>query len=228
MSTEFINDQWRLPNAWNGTESNVNKQSNYSMDFDSASSDYIDAGTAIGDLIGDNYNGSLTASLWFKRSSNTLGGLINFTTSGWGEFTVLAYSNQIRFGINATAYYLNYNASNGYTYDTNWHHLVLVMTPNGSVTDIKMYFDGQLLTITPSGSAPVPTSLDFAGKKLFIGTWDATNYPFNGKIDEVAIWDTALTSTQIQSIYDATSTNSTKDLTTVAGSNLKYWNRMGD
>ena len=200
----------------------------YSMNFDSASSDYIDAGTAIGDLIGDNYNGSLTASLWFKRSSNTLGGLINFTTSGWGEFTVLAYSNEIRFGINATAYYLNYNASNGYTYDTNWHHLVLVMTPNGSVTDIKMYFDGQLLTITPSGSAPVPTSLDFAGKKLFIGTWDATNYPFNGKIDEVAIWDTALTSTQIQSIYDATSTNSTKDLTTVAGSNLKYWNRMGD
>ena len=56
MSTEFINDQWRLPNAWNGSESNVNKQSNYSMNFDSASSDYIDAGTAIGDLIGDNYD----------------------------------------------------------------------------------------------------------------------------------------------------------------------------
>ena len=41
MSTQFTNRQWRLPNAWNGTESNVNKQSNYSMDFD-GSNDYIE------------------------------------------------------------------------------------------------------------------------------------------------------------------------------------------
>ena len=201
---------------------------NYSMNFDSASSDYIDAGTAIGDLIGDNYAGSLTASLWFKRSSNALGGIINFTTSGWGEFTVLAYSNEIRFAINATGYYLIHDSSTGYTYDTNWHHLAVVMTPNGSVTDIKMYFDGQLLTITPGGSSPTPVNLDFAGKKLYIGTWDATSYPFNGQIDEVAIWNTALTSTQVLEIYNATGTNLTKDLTTVSGSNLIYWNRMGD
>ena len=35
MSTEFINDQWRLPN-----NENKDKQSNYSMDFDG--SQYID------------------------------------------------------------------------------------------------------------------------------------------------------------------------------------------
>jgi hypothetical protein len=201
---------------------------NYSMNFDSASSDYIDAGTAIGDLIGDNYAGSLTASLWFKRSSTALGGIINFTTSQFGEFTVFAYSNEIRFAINGNFYNIQYNSAAGYVYDTDWHHLAVVMTPNGSVTDIKMYFDGQLLTITPAGSSPTPSLLDFAGKKLLIGTLDVTNYPFNGKIDEVGIWNTALTSTQVQSIYDATGTNLTKDLTTVSGSNLIYWNRMGD
>ena len=47
-------------------------------------------------------------------------------------------------------------------------------------------------------------------------------------MDEIAIWNTALTSTQISEIYNATGTNLTKDLTTVSGSNLKYWNRMGD
>jgi hypothetical protein len=56
----------------------------------------------------------------------------------------------------------------------------------------------------------------------------------NGLIDEVAIWNTALTDgtggtvNQIAEIYNATSTNLTKDLTTVSGSNLIYWNRMGD
>ena len=54
------------------------------------------------------------------------------------------------------------------------------------------------------------------------------NYGHIGQIDEVGIWNTVLTSTQIQSIYNATSTNLTKDLTTVSGSNLVYWNRMGD
>jgi len=57
---------------------------------------------------------------------------------------------------------------------------------------------------------------------------------FDGLIDEVAIWNTALTDgtggtvNQIAEIYNATSTNLTKDLTTVSGSNLIYWNRMGD
>ena len=51
---------------------------------------------------------------------------------------------------------------------------------------------------------------------------------FNGKIDEVGIWNTALTSTQVADIYNATSTNLTKDLTEISGSNLVYFNRMGD
>ncbi len=199
----------------------------YALDFD-GSNDYIDCGTGLGDSIGDNYAGSLTASLWFKRSSNTLGGLINFTTSGWGEFTVLTYTNFIRFGINATTYpsiQLDYNATNGYTYDTNWHHLAVIMTPNGSVTDIKMYFDGQLLTITPSGTSPTPDQLDFAGKKLYIGTWDGATYSFNGSISNVSIWNTALTSTQVSEIYNEGVPSNLNNHS--AYSNLVSWWQLG-
>ena len=172
----------------------------FALDFD-GTNDYIDCGTGLGDSIGDNYAGSLTASLWFKRSSNTLGGLITFTTSGYGEFTALVYQSYVRFIINNGGYYIDHNSSTGYTYDTNWHHLAIVMTPNGSVTDIKMYFDGQLLTITPGGSSPTPDNLDFAGKKLLIGTFDLGTYSFNGSISNVSIWNTALTSTQVTEIY---------------------------
>ena len=57
---------------------------------------------------------------------------------------------------------------------------------------------------------------------------------FDGLIDEVGIWNTDLTDgtggtvNQIAEIYNGTGTNTTKDLTTVSGSNLVYWNRMGD
>ena len=39
MSTKFLSPGWRMPR-----NANQSKQSNYSMDFDSASSDYIDVG----------------------------------------------------------------------------------------------------------------------------------------------------------------------------------------
>jgi hypothetical protein len=65
MSTEFINDQWRLPNAFNGTESNVNKQSNYSMDFDGSSS-VINLGNTDAVKLGA---GDFTFSAWINPDS---------------------------------------------------------------------------------------------------------------------------------------------------------------
>ena len=194
---------------------------------------YVDAGTSIGNLIGDNYTGSLSASLWFKRSSNTTEGLIAFTTTSWGEFNVIAYQDKIRFAINLGGYYIDYDSAAGYVYDTNWHHLAVVMTPNASVTDIKMYFDGQLLAITPGGSSPTPVNLDFAGLNLFIGAFDSTSYSFNGQIDEVAIFNKELSASKIQQIYDATAVvggvPQTANLFTGGlSSSLVYWNRMGD
>ena len=194
-----------------------------SLEFDGVD-DYVSCGTSLGDLIGDNYNGSLSASLWFKRNSNTLGGLINFTTSSWGEFTVVAYVDKIRFAINATAYYIDYDSTAGYVYDTNWHHLAVVMTPDGGgTTDIKMYFDGQLLTITPSGSSPISSNLDFAGKELFIGTFDASNYSFDGYIDEVSFFTSELTTPNVTSIYNL---GTPTDLTGESG--LVGYYRMGE
>jgi hypothetical protein len=209
--------------AFNGSNYLVPNSSlkDYVFDFN-GSNDYIDCGTGLGDSIGDNYAGSLTASLWFKRSSTALGGIINFTTSGWGEFTVLAYSNEIRFAINVAAYRISYNSAAGYVYDTDWHHLALVMTPNGSVTDIKMYFDGQLLTITPAGSSPIPGLLDFAGLNLFIGAFDSTSYSFNGSISNTQIFNTALPATGSNSVE--TLYNNGSPLTSMSGfTSLQGW-----
>lgn len=208
---------------------------NFSMNFDSASSQYVDAGTGLGNFLGDNYSGSLSASLWFKRATSGNQGILSFTSGGWGEFNIICLGNNIRFAINATAYYIIHDSSTGYSFDTDWHHIVAVMTPNSGLLDIKLYFDGQELSITPQGSQPSTDNMDFANNQLLIGAWSTGAFYFDGNMDEVAIWNTALGETAIQEIYNATYNNTGKalDLSTdynnyTSSSNLQYWNRLGD
>ena len=107
-----------------------------------------------------------------------------------------------------------------------WHNVVIIR--GGSTATNAIYVDGNPINLTintEDGTSPQSSS------NLSIGsTITSASNPgfFDGNLDEIAIWNTALTSTQVAEIYNATSTNLTKDLTTVSGSNLIYWNRMGD
>jgi hypothetical protein len=195
---------------------------NYSMNFDSASSDYIDAGSSVG-VIG---TGVRTFSVWLK-TSNTGGQTIlstrnQSTDDGWvvqiTSTTVQFFNEKNNKMIYTT---LSPTLSNG-----SWHNVVIIR--GGSTATNAIYVDGNPINLTintEDGTSPQSSS------NLSIGsTITSASNPgfFDGNLDEIAIWNTALTSTQVQSIYDATSTNLTKDLTTVSGSNLIYWNRMGD
>ena len=190
---------------------------NYSMNFDAASSDYIDAGISLNGL------SSITYSCWVKASS-----FKNYSyIISAGNFL----SGERLFGIllDVNGSFQAYGGQSSAVLDSNvdlslntWYHLAVVYTNN---QDVAFYVNGA----AGSTGSFTNTNLIAASSPTRIGSYSASVANlFDGSIDEVAIWDTALTSTQIQSIYDATSTNLTKDLTTVSGSNLKYWNRMGD
>ena len=80
----------------------------------------------------------------------------------------------------------------------------------------KDYVDnGTAITSSISGATFTATSNFNIGKDATIAS------ALRASIDEFAIWNTALTSTQVAEIYNATSTNLTKDLTTVSGSKPK-------
>ena len=84
--------------------------------------------------------------------------------------------------------------SSGYTFaDTNWHHVV--MTRESGTT--KFYVDG---VQTGSTSAAVPTAP--AGAIAQIASQNSIR-PFNGSLDEVAVYNTALTSTKVSTHYNA-------------------------
>ncbi len=190
----------------------------YSMNFDSASSDYIDLGT---DSSLDIFGGDFSVSLWFKHTMSSGSAIAMIEIGAYTNKMAITLGLSSNTGVGfAVDNNWNYNAGSGYN-DGNWHHIVVTRTS----TTYKIYVDNTEISFS-SGSYAYLT-FNTIGKGKFGGN-------FNGLIDEVGIWNTVLTDgtggtvNQIAEIYNATGTNLTKDLTTVSGSNLIYWNRMGD
>ena len=188
---------------------------NYSMSFD-GSNDYIDAGniTALNSLSAFststwvNYSGSLSNShVYLSGGSSTS-----------NSFYIQLYnSTTIRYGSGSSYDDITITSINS----GSWHHIATVH--NG--TSLDVYLDGIKQNSSPVTVLAPTTDI---GNSFTVGQYFSSGFLFNGLIDEVALWNTDLTSTQVAGIYNATGTNLTKDLTTVSGSNLKYWNRMGD
>jgi len=85
--------------------------------------------------------------------------------------------------------------------DAKFHH-VAVTVDRDSPTGLKFYIDGVLCgTLNPTGKAGSLANADF----FRIGTHarEALNAPFKGVIDEVSLYNRALSEADIQSVYNA-------------------------
>ena len=200
---------------------------NYSMNFDSASGDYIKS-SLLNSLDGLS---EMSVSLWIKPSGTSqvaifLSNPNSLTGSGNFQFAIGLLGNELRFLEGTNSKFFR-TTSAPLTYGQ-WNHVAISYTAPTAL----IYVNAVAQSTVQNG---VPTTLSNADDGLHIGKdrngfWNV----FDGQIDEVAIWNTALTDgtggtvNQIAEIYNATGTNLTKDLTTVSGSNLIYFNRMGD
>ena len=194
----------------------------YSMNFDSASSDYIDTNYIL-DVTSD-----FSVSTWIKIDGNSDHNILGTREQTTGAsvskgFTLsLNSSKQIYARIFTTTSSIT-QVNAGVIQVGQWFSVVATYV--ASTKTLKIYRNGIEMGSVTGTSAGVTSPDNLSIGRVGIG--GVYGY-FNGKIDEVAIWNTALTSTQVAEIYNATGTNLTKDLTTVSGSNLIYWNRMGD
>jgi hypothetical protein len=196
---------------------------NYSMNFDGVN-DYIESLSS-----GITGNQNRTISVWAKATSANNKTIIclgektgTATASRFGiilrdsqKIQIITYANDVIFDSSFNWGTINLN-------DGNWHHY-LVTFESGNT--FKLYVDNTYIGLKTASASSLNT-----GSGLFIGAASYGAGPqrfFDGLIDEVGIWNTVLTSTQVAEIYNGTSTNLTKDLLTVAGGPV-YWNRMGD
>lgn len=120
-----------------------------------------------------------------------------------------------------------------------WHQIAIVQSNNGTSMYASFFMDGQ-------NGVPYTNTInndlnywfaDFTQEKRSLDKF-RVGHDFKGKIDEVAIWDTALSASQIESIYldsVASGTGPTcptgnrqiRDLSGISNGPIGWW-RMGD
>jgi hypothetical protein len=151
----------------------------------------------------------ITISFWAKPdSAETTGGkMISKPWNGNGQ-----YNYWISYNSNKTVNIRLYGSSSWRSNTTKklsanaWNHIV--MTVVGTTKNVIVYFNGKMVKDTthnitgwtPSaGDRNIPLSI---GTLYPYGTWGGnTGFSFNGLIDEVCIYERALSSSEIQQHY---------------------------
>ncbi len=171
-------------------------KSNKSLSFINSSNQYAVSVFDSGILKSTNETGSFTLSAWVKPGTQNGNERIILGRSGCHGGLVATNSNQFGFNIAATDCWTSgLILSSGVIPNwTNWHHVVGVYN-NKSV---KIYVDGIL-----KNSGTLSGTMSNYGDGMFIGA--IGSYAFNGLIDEVKIYNKALTADEIKQDYNANS-----------------------
>ncbi|CAA6813516.1 MAG: Unknown protein [uncultured Sulfurovum sp.] len=151
--------------------------------------------------------GNNSVSFWMKWDGSTSSDGYNLGASlvSWGE-SLSRYSfyikNDGRLGfntVNGDVWGTDYSS-----YANEWHHIVAIFN-NGDVTKSKLYIDGQLQTLTQSGT-PKQYNAYIRSKVSIAGKTDTPvghpHYHFKDYMDEVKIFSGELDENTIQKMYD--------------------------
>jgi hypothetical protein len=161
---------------------------------------------------------TMSISCWFKTTVAT-GVLVGADDQSLGRrFILLLSSSKARF--------LYFNASQSYYFsdgttsvnDGNWHNVISVLDG----TSIKVYVDG-VLEGTANGVGNMRANIN---TPINIGrrSYASSQLLFQGNIDETSIFNTALTQSEVTSIYNGGVPTNLNELSTTP---LSWW-RMGD
>ena len=182
--------------------------STLSGSFD-GSDDYLDCGT-VSTLSSAS---TFSVSAWYKKASAGGGGLI----IGSGTLTTPAERFYIEHFSNNTIYvgYDTTFASFSATADTDWHHVAYVRSSGTH----KLYYDG---ADTSLGGTPASTTSSPLGNNFFIGALTGYAAKFQGIIDEVSVFSSALSASDVTSIYNSGVPANLSSLSPVT------WYRLGD
>jgi hypothetical protein len=175
----------------------------YSMAFDAVDDTIVVPYSSTLDVAG----GDHSLSFWMKNSVGNVRVIMEKGAND--ELAALLINNKIYWG-GANGYY----GGTVSLVDGNWHHIVFVAT--GTTSEI--FIDGSSVATGGDKTHAVLNTSD-----LNIGTRGGS-YTYGGLLDEVAIFDYALSSSDVTSMYNSGVPNNLNDLSTAP----VVWLRMGD
>lgn len=208
---------WRCGDSGPPLVNSLDSTSNLSAGTTSTHYTYNVAGALVGDA-----NGAvaLDGTGGFVNTTASIASLSSFTMEAWVKptsVTTLQYlftlgpqpnyymlwtaSAGLEGGFfSATAGYEAYVSANGVVTSGSWQHLVIVGAWNGSAVVVSGYRNGVFISSATGSAGTQPA----AGTGVAVGCIDATsptNSVVTGSIDEVAIYASALSASQIATHY---------------------------
>ena len=161
------------------------------------STSYINTGNVFSNNVSQ-----ITYSAWVYFDNLNTQNFIMFPDSGGGDgFGFFDYGNgNIYFQSDNTTNSNRGYISNSGLYSTNeWVHFAMVFdgTATGNSNRLKAYVNGNLLSLTFVGT--IPSTTQSSSNNLLIGSRKDGN-SLNGKIDQVRIFNTALSSSDITTL----------------------------
>ena len=171
---------------------------NKAADFNGSSS-YSDIG---GNLV--NNLTSITLSAWVYTDPNTQYSYVmhvgDVGTAG-EAFSISRWNNTASSGYDAYTVYANIGGGNidgNYVLNENtWYHIAVTWVG----TTMKFYVNGNLTTTATTSSLSIPAS----GNSGYIGRYISNqSYNWKGKINQVRIFNNALSSSEITQLYNET------------------------
>ena len=162
-------------------------------------------------------NGDLSASVWIKKSTMSTYEYVlsNSGSSARAGFDIIFENafRRVRVGRRTrTSDTISAFADIGFTLNT-WHNIAF--TYQDSTRTLKVYMDG-VLQNTTIGSA----STNSASLNLTIGSFQGSSNFASGNIDEVAVFNSELSQSDITTIYNSGVPNDLNDLSTLP---LSWW-----
>lgn len=198
-------DSYRFGTAFTNT---------YSIDLD-GSNEYI----TMGNVAAFNLAAG-TVSAWVKtpgKAGNIIVSKANFSTARNGYYFYTTGGNALNFGV-SSAVAANTEASASFAAFLNtWTHVAATWGDG----NLKIYINGSLVDTEVQTVANNSASSNF-----IIGSHHALANFYDGLVDEVSIWNTALALAKIQEIYNSGDPTDLDNHSSVA--NLVSWWRLGD
>jgi len=165
--------------------------------------DGIDDFVTMGDVLDFDRLDAFSISCWFKRNTPYTTEFVIDKSESSGNYR--GYSilipdsdNKIYFTLRYTSSYFIQVKSNTAITDTDWHNLVITYSGSSLISGVNIYIDNVNDTGTGTGTLSGST---ITAQPLQIGARNGANN-FLGKIDEVSIFNSELSASDITTIYN--------------------------
>ncbi len=165
---------------------------------------------------------NMSFSLWVKTISNNTQSIIkkcNFETAeneifGLGTYNSyesnennLTFATKFDDGDCTPGLGWNWIESNINIFDGQYHHIVCAIDGN----NVKMYVDGIMISEIFGNNSQISSC--FGGDIQIGRDWSQHNHYFDGCIDDIGIWNRALTESEVSKLYYDSSVESTTNST---------------